>query len=224
MPGTLVAAVCVCRVRRTAWSPPNRLPAARMFVEMRLHWRHDGYRVARVRSRHPDRRHRGGDPPARRRSRRLDRGRLRNDPLPPRASITTARRPASGCGLSWGSSRMHRSRATTPPPCPEPPPSSSATTSVSSTTTSRMAIASAATAHALGAPRRRPGDQHRGHAVQPESGGAPSPVGPRVQRREGAPPDAAVRRDLRRLVRGPVHRHRDRANRTPSCRSSSTST
>ena len=62
---------------------------------------------------------------------------------------------------------------------------------------------------AVGGPRRRPGDQHRRHALQPVADGPPPPDRPRLQRREGPPPDAPVRRDLPRPVRGPVHRHRD---------------
>ena len=46
----------------------------------------------------------------------------------------------------------------------------------------------------------------------------------RLQRHEGPPAHAPVRHDLRRAVRGPVHRHLDLASTTTRCRSSSTST
>ncbi len=52
------------------------------------------------------------------------------------------------------------------------------------------------------------GHQCRRHAVQPVAYRAASPDGARLFRRQGAPADAAVRRDLPRALRGPVHRYR----------------
>ena len=63
--------------------------------------------------------------------------------------------------------------------------------------------------HPVDDPRRAPGDQHRRPDLQPVAGRAPPADGPRLQRRQGAPADAPVRRDVRAAVRGPVHRHRD---------------
>ena len=64
-------------------------------------------------------------------------------------------------------------------------------------------------AHALGGPRRAPGDQHRRPDLQPQPRRAPPPDGPRLLRRQGPAPHAPLRRDVRGAVRGPVHRHRD---------------
>ena len=59
-----------------------------------------------------------------------------------------------------------------------------------------------------------PGDQHRRPHLQPVAGRAPPADRPRLPGPDGAPADAPVRRDLRRAVRGPVHRHRDVRART----------
>ena len=60
---------------------------------------------------------------------------------------------------------------------------------------------------ALDDDRRAPGHQHRRHAVHAVADGAPPPVGPGLQRPEGARPHAPLRRDLPRAVRGPVPGH-----------------
>ena len=61
---------------------------------------------------------------------------------------------------------------------------------------------------AVDRPRHPAGDQHRRHAVQPVADRPPPADRPRLLGRQGPAPDAPVRRDVPRAVRGPVHRHR----------------
>ena len=55
--------------------------------------------------------------------------------------------------------------------------------------------------------------QHRRHALHAVAHGAPPAVRPRLLGRQGAGPDAPLRRDVPRPVRGPVHGHLERRAR-----------
>ena len=135
---------------------------------------------------------------------------VRDGPLPPRAR----RRPASSgkrmrplLGLLAYAVDRRRPRSAR---CPAPRPSSSATTSASSTTTSRTATRSAGTGPTLWTVHGVPQAINTGDTLFTLSRMALHRLTrPRLLRRQGPAPDAPLRRDLPRAVRGPVHRHRD---------------